>query len=456
MTDRRSSSLAGSEQKRRCPSSSLGAAVFVFTPHCPVACLLRCPASEALVAPASSGPFSVCTEGVRGGVHRVTQAKMRISMISAAFVAALVGYGSTIALVLAAASAVGASAEQTASWVLAICFAKAIGSAVLSSWNKVPVVLAWSTPGAALIAATDGISMPQAVGAFVLAGFLITLTATLRPLSRAIAAIPDGIAAGMLAGVLFPFCLKGLDSAKAAPELVLPMALIFLLVRLKNPAVAVLAALSLGLAASFSLGFASFPQLSFPAPDLSFILPEWSPGVLLGLGLPLYLVTMASQNLPGFATMRAHGFEPPVNRALAVSGGISPVAALFGAHTVNMAAITAAICMGDDVHPDKTQRWKVGIIYAVVWVALGLCSPAILALLAALPPEVMGALVALALLGPLTGALAGAYSPQDTRFAATMTLVVTASGIAVFGIGAAFWGLSAGLAVWLLEKVFQR
>ncbi|WP_435258198.1 benzoate/H(+) symporter BenE family transporter [Thioclava sp. FR2] len=381
---------------------------------------------------------------------------MRISMISAAIVAALVGYGSTIALVLAAASAVGASAEQTASWVLAICFAKAIGSAVLSTWNKVPVVLAWSTPGAALIAATDGISMPEAVGAFVLAGALITLTATLRPLSRAIAAIPDGIAAAMLAGVLFPFCLKGLDSAEAAPKLVLPMVIVFLLVRLKNPAVAVLAALSLGLVASFGLGFASFPHLSFPAPDLTFISPEWSPGVLLGLGLPLYLVTMASQNLPGFATMRAHGFEPPVTRALAVSGGISTLSALFGAHTVNMAAITAAICMGDDVHPDRSQRWKVGVVYAGVWVGLGLGSPAILALLAALPPEVMGALVALALLGPLMGALTGAYLPAESRFAATMTFVVTASGVAVFGIGAAFWGLAAGLAVWALETLAKR
>lgn len=381
---------------------------------------------------------------------------MRASLISAALVAALVGYGSTIALVLAAAAAVGASPDQTASWVLAICLAKAIGSGVLSAWNRVPVVLAWSTPGAALIAATEGVTMAQAVAAFILSGLLVMLTATLRPLSRAVSGIPDGIAAAMLAGVLLPFCLKGMEATKAAPLLALPMLVLFLLVRLRNPAVAVLSALALGLVLAFASGAAVWPDLSLPAPQPVLIVPEWSLPVLIGLGLPLYLVTMASQNLPGFATMRAHGYAPPVNRALAVSGGLSAASALFGAHGVNMAAITAAICMGDDVHPERGQRWKVGLAYAAVWVGLGLLSPAILTLLAALPAQVMQALVALALLGPLTGALTGAFSPADTRFAATLTIAVTGSGVAIFGIGAAFWGLMAGLAVWGLDRLVPR
>jgi benzoate membrane transport protein len=377
-------------------------------------------------------------------------------MISAAMVAALVGYGSTIALVLAAASAVGATAAQTASWVLAICLAKALGSAVLSTWNRVPVVLAWSTPGAALIAATTGISMAEAVGAFIFAGALIAATALIRPLGRAVSAIPDGIAAAMLAGVLLPFCLKGMVAAKAAPALVLPMVAVFLIVRLVNPAVAVLAALGLGLALAFGTGAAVWPALALPAPAPLLIWPEVSLPVLIGLGLPLYLVTMASQNLPGFATMRAHGFAPPVARALGVTGGISALSALFGAHTVNMAAITAAICMGEDVHPDRDQRWKVGLAYAGVWVLLGLFSPAILSLLAALPGEVMGALVALALLAPLMGALTGGFTPPETRFAATLTLAVTGAGVAAFGIGAAFWGLVAGLMVWGLDRAKTR
>ncbi len=381
---------------------------------------------------------------------------MRASMISSALVAALVGYGSTIALVLSAAAAVGATAEQTASWVLAICLAKAAGSALLSVWARVPVVLAWSTPGAALIAATSGISMAEAVGAFVLAGVLVALTGLIRPLGRLVAMIPDGIAAGMLAGVLLPFCLKGAGAAQALPAIIFPMAAVFLLVRLKNPAMAVLAALATGLALAFLTGAASLTEFRLPAPVLTFIPPAFRPDVLLGLGVPLYLVTMASQNLPGFATLRAAGYEPPVRPALVTTGALSAVAGLFGAHTISMAAITAAICLGEDTHPDRSQRWKVGLFYAGFWVCLGLLGPLILLALAALPPALMVALVALALLGPLTGALTGAFLPADSRFAATVTLAVTASGVAAFGIGAAFWGLIAGLAVFGLERAAAR
>lgn len=381
---------------------------------------------------------------------------MRLSLFSSALVAALVGYGSTIALVLSAAATVGASPAQTASWVFAICLSKAIGSALLSFMARVPVVLAWSTPGAALIAATSGIAMAEAVGAFVLAGLLVALTGLIRPLGRLVGLIPDGIAAAMLAGVLLPFCLKGTTAAQILPAIIFPMVAVFLLVRLKNPALAVLAALATGLVLAFVTGGATLPALSLPAPTLTFIAPDFRPDVLLGLGLPLYLVTMASQNLPGFATLRAAGYEPPVRPALITTGALSAVSGLFGAHTVSMAAITAAICLGEDTHPDRSQRWKVGLAYAGVWLCLGLLGPVILPLLAALPPSLMTALVALALLGPLAGALTGAFAAPETRFAATVTTTITASGVAAFGIGAAFWGLLAGLAIHLLERAARR
>ncbi|WGV17663.1 benzoate/H(+) symporter BenE family transporter [Fuscovulum ytuae] len=376
---------------------------------------------------------------------------MRPSLISAALVAALVGYGSTIALVLAAAQALGATPDQTASWVMGVCFAKALGSALLSTWHRVPVVLAWSTPGAALIAASSGYGMAEGVAAFLLAGLLIAATGLIRPLGTLVSKIPDGIAAAMLAGVLLPFVLKGAGAAQAAPLLVAPMVALFVLVRLKNPAMAVLAALAAGLVTAFATGAAGLPPLPNIPPTPTFIAPEFHWPALIGLGLPLYLVTMASQNLPGFATMRAAGYEPPVAPALTVTGLISAATALIGAHTVNMAAITAAICMGDDVHPDRTQRWKVGLAYAGVWIILGLTGPVVIAILAALPPALMTALVALALLGPLTGALTGAFAAPDQRFAATLTLAVTGAGVAFAGIGAAFWGLLAGLAIWLIE-----
>ena len=378
---------------------------------------------------------------------------MRVSLFSAALVAALVGYGASIALILSAAAALQATPAQTASWILMLCLAKAFGSAVLSYFNRVPVVLAWSTPGAALVAASSGVSMNEAVGAFLVAGVLIALTGALRPLGRLIAMIPDGIAAAMLAGVLLPFVLKGALAGQVLPNLILPMVAAYLLVRLRNPALAVLVALAVGLILAFATGAATVPELALPAPLPTFIAPKFRLDVIIGLGFPLYLITMASQNLPGFATLRAAGYQPPVRTALGVTGALSAVTAFFGAHTVSVAAITAAICLGDDVHPDRNQRWKVGLAYGAIWVCLGLLSPLILTILAALPPELMAGLVALALIGPLSGALTGAMTPPETRFAATITLTVTASGVAAFGIGAAFWGLLAGLMVFSLEKL---
>lgn len=393
---------------------------------------------------------------------------MQISMISAALVAALIGYGSTIALVLSAAAAVGATASQTASWVFAICIAKAIGSGYLSFSNRMPVVLAWSTPGAALISATNGVSMAEAVGAFLLSGALVVLTGALRPLGRLVARIPDGVASAMLAGVLLPFCLKLTAAAQDLPRLIFPMILVFVVVRLRNPAIAVLAALATGVVLAFATGAAAMPGLSLPVPTLEFIAPAFRIDVLLGLGVPLYLVTMASQNLPGFATLRAAGYEPPVRAALGTTGILSMISGVFGAHPISMAAITAAICLGEDTHPDRSQRWKTGVIYAGFWALLGLLGPVILPILAALPPSLMTALVALALLGPLLGALTGAFAPPSTRFAAVVTLIIAASGVtatlalptfgtpAVISIGATFLGLVAGLLIFALEQMKAR
>ncbi|WP_323007870.1 benzoate/H(+) symporter BenE family transporter [Pseudorhodobacter sp.] len=378
---------------------------------------------------------------------------MRVSLISSAIVASLVGYGSTIALLLAAAAALGATPAQSASWVLAICLAKGLTSGFLSIYTKVPMVLAWSTPGLALLAASEGVTMPEAVGAFLLAAGLIVLTGAWGPLGRLVQRIPDGIAAGMLAGVLLPFCLPLTQALKTLPLLVLPMVAVFTLVRLRNPAFAVLAALAMGIGLAFLMGEAALPALTLSLPQLTFILPEFQASILLGLGVPLYLVTMASQNLPGFTVLRAAGYTPAVRPALLATGGASLLSAFAGAHTISMAAITAAICLGDDTHPDKAQRWKVGIAYAGVWLILGCFSPLIIPIIAALPPALIAALVGLALLGPLMGAATGAFAHTEQRFAGLVTLVTTASSVSFFGIGAAFWGLLAGLVVFGLERL---
>ncbi|WP_237685018.1 benzoate/H(+) symporter BenE family transporter [Szabonella alba] len=379
-----------------------------------------------------------------------------MSLFSSALVASLVGYGASVAILLAAARSLGASPAETASWLLAICLAKAVGSAFLSWQSRVPVVLAWSTPGAALIAASEGIGMAEAVGAFLLAGGLIALTGAWGPLGRLIARIPDAIAAAMLAGVLLPFCLTLPGAAQSDPMLVLPMIVVFALVRLRNPAMAVLAALALGIGLAFLTGEAAALGENPGLPGLVLIWPDWSAPALIGLGLPLYLVTMASQNLPGFATLRAAGYAPPVRPALLTTGGLSALTALAGAHTTSMAAITAAICLGEDTHPDRSQRWKVGLAYGLVWLLLGLFGAFVLALLEALPPGLLAAVVALALLGPLMGAASAAFATPEQRFPALVTLVVTGAGLPVLGIGAAFWGLVAGIALYALDHWHRR
>ena len=381
---------------------------------------------------------------------------MRFSLISSALVASLIGYGSTIALLLAAAAALGATPAQSASWVLAICLAKGIASGILSAYTRIPVVLAWSTPGLALIAATQSITLPEAVGAFLLAAALVVLTGVWGPLGRLVQRLPDGIAAGMLAGVLLPFCLPLMQAVEAMPGLVLPMIGVFAFVRLKNPSLAVLAALALGVTLAFGVGDAQMPALSLPLPNLVLIVPEFRSAVLIGLGVPLYLVTMASQNLPGFAVQRAAGYTATVRPSLIGTGLASGLSAFAGASTISMAAITAAICLNDDTHPDRAARWKVGLAYAGVWVLLGLLSPLIIPIIAALPPPLIAALVGLGLLGPLMGAATGAFAHPDQRFAGLVTLVTTASSVSFFGIGAAFWGLLAGLLIYGMERFVKK
>jgi benzoate membrane transport protein len=380
---------------------------------------------------------------------------MRLSIVSSAIIAALVGFGSTIAIIIAAAQAVGANSAQTTSWVAAICLSMAATSGYLSVRYRMPVVTAWSTPGAALIAASSGISIEAAVGAFLLVGALIVLAAAVKPFGRLIERIPTSIAAAMLAGILIRFVMGVFESAQGAPSLVLPLVAVFMVARLFNPALAVLAVLFVGLGLAFGRGLAQPVSVDLALSTLTLISPALEPAVLLGLGVPLFLVTMASQNLPGFAVLRAAGYTPPSRRILAVTGAASIVSAFFGAHTSNLAAISAAICTGPDTHPDPAKRWMVGPFYALCYLVFAAFSANLIALIAALPPELIKTVAGLALIGAFTGALASALADETKRFPATLTLAVTASGLSLFGIGSAFWGLATGLLVMALEYLAQ-
>ncbi len=381
---------------------------------------------------------------------------MRLSIVTSAVVAALVGFGSTIAIIIAAAQAVGADAAQTSSWVAALCLSMAATSGILSVRYRMPVVTAWSTPGAALIAASSGISIHAAIGSFLLAGGLIVLAAFIKPFGRLIERIPTSIAAAMLAGVLIRFVMAIFESAQSAPALVLPLVGLFLVVRLFNPALAVLVVLFVGLGLAFGGGLAQPLSSDLSLSSLTFIAPSWEPAALIGLGLPLFLVTMASQNLPGFAVLRASGYTPPSRPILAVTGLSSVVTALFGAHTSNLAAISAAICTGPDTHPDPAKRWMVGPFYSLSYLIFAAFSAALIGLIAALPPELIKTVAGLALMGAFAGALSQALSDDAKRFPAVLTLAVTASGLTLFGIGSAFWGLAAGLVALALEFLAIR
>lgn len=377
---------------------------------------------------------------------------MRISIPVSAFVAAIVGFGGTLAIIIAAADAVGATQLQTASWVTAICLAMAIETAWLSWRTRMPVITAWSTPGAALIAASSGFTMNEAVGAFVVAGILLIATALFKPLTRLIASIPASVASGMLAGIVVTFATSAVKTIPADPWLIVPLIAAFFVLRLVNPAVSVLAVLIGGGLAAFLTGRIG----GLPTPELStltLIAPEFTPAAIVGLAVPLYLVTMASQNLSGLAVLRASGYEPTPAPLIWVTGVFSVLSAPFGASTTNLAAISAAICTGPDVHPDPAERWKTGPFYALAYLIFAIFGASLVAIFAVLPQSLIVLVAGLALMGPLANALTIALQDEKDRMAATVTFAATASGLTLFGIGSAFWGLAGGLIVLFLDRL---
>ena len=380
---------------------------------------------------------------------------MRASVVISAMVAVLVGFGGSVAIILAAAGALGASPEQTSSWVAALCVSIMATTAILSIRHRIPVVTAWSTPGAALIAASSVPSFEAAVGAFILCAVLILLTAAFRPVSALIERIPTTIASAMLAGVLFGFVLAIFDHLQVEPVLVLAMVVGFAVLRLYSPSWAIVAVLVLGVALAVVLGKTA-PIGELGISSFVWVKPTFDLATLIGLGIPLYLVTMASQNLPGFAVLRAAEYAVPSRSALSVTGIASLLTANVGAHTSNLAAITASICTGPDAHPDKDKRWLCGPFYAAGYGILAVFGASLVATFSSFPPALIATIAGLALIGPFVSSLSASLSIEGQRFAAAVAFTVTASGMSAFGIGAAFWGLVAGLLILGLDRALKR
>jgi benzoate membrane transport protein len=374
-----------------------------------------------------------------------------VAALSAAVTASIVGFGGTIAIILSATQAVNATPGQTASWITAICLAIAVSSGVLSWLFRMPIVAAYSTAGAALIGATTGVSIENAVGAFILAAMLLIITGLIKPLMDLVSRIPQSMAAAMLAGVLVAFPISASKNSVAEPLLLLPLVLVFLVARRLVPTLAAIITLGVGVAWAFGLGRLE-PIERLGLAHFEWVTPSFDPTVMIGLGLPLYLVTMASQNLPGMAVLNTYGYFPPAGRLVSFTGLASLLTAPFGASTSNLSAITAAICIGPEAHPDKDKRWITGIFYSACYAIFALFGASITGLIGALPFALIIMIAGLALLSPLMGALAIALQDENKRFPAIVTFAVTASGVSVFGVGAAFWGLTAGIAALLIAK----
>ena len=372
---------------------------------------------------------------------------LNLSAATAGFVAVLVGFTSSVAIVFQAAQAFGATPELITSWMWALGLGMGLCSAIPSLILKKPVMIAWSTPGAAVLATAGlagGFTMAQAVGAFMACAVLIILSGATGLFERLMNRIPMAIASALLAGVLARFGLQAFAAAQTALPLVALMLLVYLLGRRLLPRYAV--PLTLLVAVGYVLARGQFNAgalvLQWAVPV--FTAPEFTFGAFVSLTLPLFIVTMASQNLPGVAAIRAAGYDLPISKIITMTGIATLLLAPFGGYALNLSAITAAICMGDEAHADKSKRYTAAVVCGLIYIAIGLVGAAVTGLLLAFPKELVLAIAGLALLGTIGGGLHTALRDDAHREAALITFLVTLSGVVIAGIGSAFWGVVAG------------
>lgn len=380
-----------------------------------------------------------------------------IPEVTAGATTALVGFTSSFAVVLTGLAAVGASPGQAASGLVALCLVVGLSTLVLSLWRRAPITVAWSTPGAAVLGGASAVvgSFSEAIGAFLLCAGLLMLTGLWPWLGRLAASIPPGIAQAMLAGVLFPLCLQAVLGSASNPAAVLPVVLVWVLLMRWAPRWAVPGAFA---AAAVVIAIAlardgGGPEAAALLPALEFTLPSWSLSAAVGIALPLYVVTMASQNVPGVAVLRSFGFEAPWKGSLLVTGVGSALAAPLGGHAINLAAISAALAAGDESGVERTRRWRSAVWAGGFYLVLAACAGAVVALAIVAPAGLLAAVAGLALFGTLGSAVQGAWERHEERTAVVATFLVAASGVSIAGISAAFWALVVGL---VLRWAFAR
>ncbi|MGD9831721.1 MAG: benzoate/H(+) symporter BenE family transporter [Piscinibacter sp.] len=372
---------------------------------------------------------------------------LSLPAFTAGFVAVLVGFTSSVAIVFQAATALGATPAQISSWMWALGLGMGLCSALPSLVLKKPVMVAWSTPGAAVLATaavTGGFTLAQATGAFIVCALLMIAAGATGAFERVMDRIPMPIASALLAGVLARFGMDAFLAAKSALPLVLVMLAVYLVGRRAWPRYAVPGVLAAGTAFAAAQGQLQLGGVAFTLTTPVFVMPEFTLAAAISLALPLFVVTMASQNLPGVAAIRAAGYRLPISKLITMTGVATLVLAPFGGYALNLSAITAAICMGPEAHEDPDKRYTAAVSCGLIYVVIGLFGAAVTGVLTAFPRELVVAVAGLALLGSIGGGLAVAVKDEQRREAALITFLVTLSGLTLWGIGSAFWGVVAG------------
>ena len=383
---------------------------------------------------------------------------LSLSAFVAGFVAVLVGFTSSVAIVFQAAQSFGATPAQITSWIWALGLGMGLCSLVPSLLLRKPVMVAWSTPGAAVLAtagAAGSFSMGEAVGAFMVCSALVILVGATRALERVADRIPMEIASALLAGVLARFGIQAFAAAQTALPLVLLMVGTYLVARRMAARYAVVVTLVVGILWVLITGQMAWSmepvRLAMPV----FVAPQWSVSAIVSLAIPLFVVTMASQNLPGMAVIRASGYELPVSRLITMTGWASLVLAPFGAFALNFSAITAAICMGPEAHEDRSKRYTAAASCGAIYIVIGLFGALVTGLLTSFPNELVVAIAGIALLSTIGNGLASALRDERHREPALITFLVTLSGITLMDIGSAFWGVVAGSLALFVQQYKQ-
>ncbi|MDR7318048.1 benzoate/H(+) symporter BenE family transporter [Brevibacillus nitrificans] len=378
-------------------------------------------------------------------------ADFSVSALIVGLIATMVSYAGPLLIVFQAAKAANMSDALLSSWIWAISIGSGLTAIVLSIRYRTPVIMAWSTPGAVLLVTSLSVyPFSDAIGAYLFSAVIITLLGVSGLFSTIMRYVPPAITTAMLAGILLSFGVQVFVSLQELPTLALPMILCYLLAKRWMPRYAVVFSLLVGLIAAFLLNRFELGGIQVALVQPIFTLPTFSLDAIIGLGIPLCIVTMASQNAPGISVLQADGYDTPASPLITTTGVASIVLAPFGAHGINLAAITAAICTGKEAHPDPSKRYIAGIACGAFYLVFSMFGATIASVFSAFPKELIAVIAGLALFASLSSSLASAMSDMSRRESALITFLVTISGISIAGIGAAFWGLVAGVIANLL------